>query len=478
MKILFTAAESAPFFKTGGLGDVVGSLPKEMKKEGVDVRVMLPYYSAMPEKYKGDIVDVDAFYVEMGSNSAYCGIKQLELDGITYYFIDNQSYFHRDELYGYWDDGERFAFFSMACCEAMERIDFVPDVLHAHDWHVAMIPVLLTHKYHWIEAYDNIRKVLTIHNLKFQGIYDPVIIGSVFGMGYECYHDMGVKHFDRVNYLKGGIHYSDRVTTVSPSYAGEIQTYEFGEHLDGDLRWNHWKIRGILNGIDMDKNDPKTDPNIAYPLKTSIKKYKKENKAALQERLGLNIDDNVALVGMVTRLTDQKGVQLLAEAQDELMCRNMQLVILGTGDPHYEWVLSEFASHYPGRVSVIIDFNLEIAQNIYAASDLFLMPSAFEPCGLSQMIAFRYGSLPLVHETGGLRDTIIPYNQFERTGTGFSFIEFSAHAMLEVLDVALITYYDDRDSWNKLVKQGMALDWSWKNSVLAYIAMYEELLGE
>lgn len=476
MKILFVAGEGGPFFKTGGLGDVIGSLPKALVENGVDVSVMLPYYQAMPDQYKKDLKDTDSFYVNVGSKSMYCGIKQLVLDNVTYYFIDNENYFFRENLYGYWDDGERFAFFAMACCEAMERVNFIPDILHVHDWHAAMIPVLLVHKYHWIDAYKHIRKVLTIHNLKFQGIYDSIMLDSVFNMGYDAYHDMGLKHFDQINYLKGGIHYSDIVTTVSPSYANEIQTFEFGEHLDGDLILNSWKVRGILNGISLDDFNPKTDQLIAYHLRTSIPRYKKINKLELQKSVGLNIDNEVALLGMVSRLTDQKGVDLLIESMHEIMHRNVQVIILGTGDPKFEKALTDLAKNYPNRLSVLIQFDLKIAQNIYAGSDIFLMPSAFEPCGLSQMMAFRFGSIPLVHETGGLRDTVVPYNPYTKEGTGFSFSEFSQQAFLEVLDIALTTYYDDPKTWLKLVEDGMELDFSWDVSVKAYIEMYNQLL--
>lgn len=476
MKILFVAAEGGPFYKTGGLGDVIQSLPKELKKEGIDVRVMLPYYSSMPEHYKKNIKDIGSFSVKMGSSVAYAGLKQLELDDITYYFIDNESYFYRDNLYGYWDDGERFAFFSMACIESLEKINFIPDIIHVHDWHAAMIPVLLVHKYNWIEAYKNIRKVLTIHNIQFQGIYDPIMLNSIFEIGYDAYNDNGLKHFDQINYLKGGIHYSDVVTTVSPSYAKEIQTLQFGERLDGDLKHNTWKVIGILNGISYDVNNPRKDTLIDYKLKTSIPRFKQENKRLLQEKLNLKVDKEVALVGMVSRLTDQKGLDLITEGIDELMHRNMQLVILGTGDSKYENSLLNIQNKYGDRVSINIEFDLNTAQNIYAASDIFLMPSKFEPCGLSQMISFCYGTIPLVHETGGLKDTVIPFNTFTKEGTGFSFSEYNVEAMLEVLDIALTCYYDEPQIWDKLIKQAMELDFSWHRSVIEYKKMYDELL--
>ncbi|QIK58038.1 glycogen synthase GlgA [Erysipelothrix sp. HDW6A] len=477
MKILFAATESAPFYKTGGLGDVVDSLSIELNKQGDDVRVILPYFKSFPKKYKDNVRDIMYFFVQMGSNSMYCGIKELVYKGVTYYFVDNESYFNRDNLYGYWDDGERFAFFSMAVCEVMEKIDFIPDIIHVHDWHVGMVPVLLTHKYHWINAYRNIRKVLTIHNLQFQGIYDPLMLDVVFGMGYDAYKDDGLKYNDRINYLKGAIHYSDRITTVSPSYAKEIQTYEFGEHLDGDLRYNSWKIRGILNGIDVETNNPKTDERIAYQLKESFPRYKTMNKVALQERLGLPTNDAM-LVGMVTRLTDQKGIQLVIQKLHEIMQRHVQVVILGTGNPDYENELRHIASMYPDKLRAIIEFDIGLAQQIYAGSDVFLMPSAFEPCGLSQMFSFRYGTIPLVHETGGLRDSVIPYNPLSHEGTGFSFNTFTADSMLEVIDLSLNQYFDYPENWKALGEKALTLDFSWKQSIKQYQEMYQELLNE
>lgn len=478
MRILFAAAESAPFFKTGGLGDVVGALPKCLCRKGHDVRVILPCYGTMPEKYKEMLEDVLYYNLSMGWKSSYCGIKRLTLEGVTYYFIDNQSYFFREQCYGYEDDGERFAFFSMAVCEAMEKIDFIPDIIHVHDWHVAMVPVLLVHKYGWIQAYRHIRKVLTIHNVQFQGIFDPIILESMFGMGREAYHENGVKYHDKINYLKGGINYSDRITTVSPSYAGEIQTPEFGEGLDDALRYNGWKIRGILNGIDTEMNNPRKDTRIVNPFDARSLRGKRKNKTALQERLGLRVEENAACIGMVTRLTDQKGISLLLEALPELLKRRVQLVIVGTGDSRHEYALRQTAQNHPDQVSVNIEFNLTLAQNIYAGSDLFLMPSAFEPCGLSQMIAFRYGSIPLVHETGGLKDTVIPYNPLTGEGTGFSFHDFSPEAFLRVLDVALEVYYDNPEQWKTLFRRGMKLDFSWNASIPRYEDLYQELLEE
>ncbi len=478
MRVLFAAAESAPFFKTGGLGDVVGALPKALREKGYDVRVILPFYKSMPDKYKDKLEDVLYFQLNIGWKTAYCGVKQLELDEVTYYFIDNKSYFFREQCYGYWDDGERFGFYQMAVCEVMEKLAFIPDIIHVHDWHAAMIPVLLVHKYHWINAYRHIRKVITIHNLRFQGIYDPVILESVFGIGYDCFKVDGVEYYNRVNFLKGGINYSDRVTTVSPTYANEIQTAEFGEGLDDVLRYNKWKISGIINGIDRDMNNPAKDPLIAYNYDLESIHLKVKNKIALQERLGLTVDEDIPLLGMVTRLTDQKGISLVIDGIHEMMNRKVQLVVLGTGDEVYEKALKEAAKMYPDKISAIIDFDLSLAQNIYAASDLFLMPSAFEPCGLSQMMAFCYGSIPLVHETGGLKDTVIPYNPITKEGTGFSFYDFKTDAMIQVLDLALKVYNDNPKQWVNLVLNGMKLDFTWNTSVSLYDDLYQKLLKE
>lgn len=478
MKILYTASEAAPFFKTGGLGDVAYALPKELIKKGVDIRVVLPYYSTMPQKYQDMTEDVLNFTVKVGWRDVYCGVKTLNFDGVTYYFIDNQDYFNRPGLYGYHDDGERFGFFSMAVIEMMEKIEFIPDVIHVNDWQTAMIPALLVDKYHWIEAYQGIRKVITIHNILFQGIYDPVILGSVFGIGMNIFHETGAAHYGNVNYLKAGINFSDYVTTVSPSYANEIQTPEFGVGLEGTLQYNNQKIRGIINGIDYQLNDPATDNRIPYHYSMDDMDGKLENKRALQEKLGLPIKDDVALMSSVSRLTDQKGFQLIQEKMEELMhTRDVQLIILGTGDPQFEQAFTYFQSKFPDSVRAIIDFDVELAQQIYAASDIFLMPSAFEPCGLSQMISMRYGTLPLVHETGGLRDTVIPYNFVTGEGTGFSFYGFNGYNLLGTIYRALDVYEQQPKAWHLLMEQAMKMDFSWHVPAESYIELYRSLLS-
>ncbi|MDO4680351.1 MAG: glycogen synthase GlgA [Aerococcus sp.] len=480
MKTLFVTSECAPFYKTGGLGDVAGALPKELKKQGVDVRVVMPYYTSMPVQYAEQVEEITHFYLFMGQREAYVGVKTLKMDGVIYYFIDNHDYFDRpDGLYGYEDDGERFGFFDLAVIEMMQQIDFIPDLIHVNDWQTAMIPLLLVDRYSWIDAYRDIRKVLTIHNIRFQGWAKKSILPEVFGTGFSTYHLNGVMHNDMVNFLKGGMNFSDLITTVSPSYAGEIQTPAFGDGLDGVLRANHMKIRGIINGIDYEKNNPRTDSRIAanYNTKT-FKKGKAKNKAALQKRVGLQVNPFVPLLGVVSRLTDQKGMQLISEKAEEILnTTDAQFVVLGTGDPVFENAFRYFEHRYPGRFCAYIDFDTDLAQLIYAGSDLFLMPSAFEPCGLSQMISMRYGTLPLVHEIGGLRDTVQPYNQFSGDGNGFSFAHFDGIDFANVLRYAMWLYHERQDIWDALIEHAMTTDFSWQQPAQDYIQMYQSLLG-
>lgn len=478
MKVLFVAAEGAPFFKTGGLGDVAYALPKELRKQGVDIRVVLPYYTQMPERFKEQLTEITHFRVELGYKSAYVGVKTLTLDGVQYYFIDNLAYFDRDQLYGQNDDGERFGFFDIAVVEMMEKVDFIPDIIHVNDWQTAMIPALLVDRYHWVDSYRNIRKVLTIHNIRFQGWQNESVLKDIFNTTYALYHENGVKKEGQVNYLKGGINFSDKVTTVSPNYAREIQTPEFGEKLDGELRYNAWKLSGIINGIDYEQNNPETDPNLVenYDAAT-VQTGKAANKRALQERVGLSVDPDVALLGVVTRLTDQKGMQLLQEKAEYLLTNfNIQIVVLGTGDEVFENSFRYFEWKYPGEFCAYIDFDVELAQQIYAGSDMFLMPSAFEPCGLSQMIAMRYGTIPIVHETGGLSDTVQPYNQYTGEGNGFSFNIFTGEVFAHIIQYALDIYENQPDVWFQLIHQAMATDFRWTEPAKDYMRLYEDLL--
>ena len=478
MKLLFAASECAPFFKTGGLGDVMGALPKELSENGHDVRVVLPYFSQkMDEATKKQLEHVTDFTVEVGWRHQYCGIKKLVRESVTYYFIDNLFYFDRPNLYDYGDDGERFAFFQQAVIEMLEVIGFIPDILHVNDWQTAMIPVLLKDKYSWINPLKDIKTVITIHNILFQGVYDQYILSDLFNIGYAAFHDRGLKYGDKVCWLKGAIYYSDLVTTVSPTYAEEIKTPEFGYGLDNDLRNVSGKLVGILNGIDYDTYDPQTDETLPHHFSADDLSGKAKNKKALQKRVGLPEEDDIALIGVVTRLDEQKGVQLIVDAMEELLnYRNVQFVLLGTGKPYFEDAFRYFTDAYPDKCQAIIDFDSELAQWIYAGVDFFLMPSEFEPCGLSQLNSLRYGTIPIVHEVGGLVDTIEPYNEFEEKGTGFSFHDFDVETMLNTIDRALALYYDKPDSFEELQMRAMNTDNSWEKSANEYIEHYKYLV--
>lgn len=477
MKLLFAASECAPFFKTGGLGDVLGALPKELAKSGHDVRVVLPNFTEkLSDDVQEEMEDVLTTIVEVGWRKQFCGVKQLKRDGVIYYFIDNLFYFGRDRLYDYGDDAERFAFFQQAVIEMLEQIDFIPDVLHVNDWQTAMIPVLLKDKYSWINALKDIKTVLTIHNILFQGVYDQYVLSDLFNIGYAAFHDQGLKYGDNVCWLKGGIYYADLVTTVSPTYANEIQTGEFGYGLDHDLRNVQHKLVGILNGIDYDTYDPETDRVIPQTFSKDDLSGKTANKKALQKRVGLPVDESIALIGVVTRLDEQKGVGLICDAMEELMQhRNVQLVLLGTGKPYFEDAFRHFTAKYPDKCQAVLAFDSELAQWIYAGVDLFLMPSLFEPCGLSQLNSLRYGTLPIVHEVGGLADTVEPYNKWTEEGTGFSFYDFDMWTFLDTIDKALTVYYDKPESFRQIQARAMEVNNSWEKSAQTYIDQYRYL---
>lgn len=475
MKILFTASECAPFFKTGGLGDVIGALPKELAKKGIESVVVLPFYPKMPWEYQEQCEDVLQFEVKVGWRRQYCGIKRLYRDQVTYYFIDNLYYFGRDNLYGYADDGERFAFFQLAVIEMMEKINFIPDILHLNDYHSAMIPFLLKEKYHWIAKYQSIRTVLTIHNLEFQGQYSPTILGDLFGVGQERFEDGTLEMGGALNFMKAGILYADRVNTVSPSYASEIQTPAFGVGLDPILRMEKGKLSGIVNGIDYDLNNPETDPLLTHHFSIDDLSGKWANKKELQTQAQLPIREDVPLIGVVSRLTHQKGFQLVLDELENLLQFDVQFVLLGTGDPHFESAFSAIAQRYPEKCRVWITFDIRLAQKVYAASDIFLMPSAFEPCGLSQMIAMRYGTLPVVHEIGGLKDTVEPFNPITGEGTGFGFETFHSYQLMEAIKKALELYTNAPFAWEKLQKNAMNRDFSWESSSERYLDLYRRI---
>lgn len=476
MKILFAAAEGAPFSKTGGLGDVIGALPKSLVKQGHEVAVALPYYDMVEAKFGDQVEDVLHFETNVGWRRQYVGIKKLVHEGVTFFFIDNQYYFFRGHVYGDWDDGERFAYFQLAVLEMMEQVDFIPDLLHVHDYHTAMMPFLLKEKYHWIQAYQGIRTVLTIHNLEFQGQFSDGMLGDLFGVGYQRYEDGTLRWNDCLNWMKAGILYADRVTTVSPSYAEEIKTAQFGCGLDQILRMESGKVVGIVNGIDADLYNPETDKLIPYHFSAKDLSGKAKNKADLQKRLGLPVRADVPVVGIVSRLTRQKGFDVVVEQLHNLLQEEVQIVLLGTGDPSFEEAFAWFGHVYPEKMSANILFDVTLAQEIYAASDIFLMPSRFEPCGLSQMMSMRYGTLPLVHEVGGLRDTVQPYNQFDGSGTGFGFNNLDGYWLRDTFLKAIYLYKDDKKAWKKLQETAMTRDFSWDTASTAYADLYKALL--
>lgn len=478
MKLLFAASECAPFFKSGGLGDVIGALPKELAKQENDVRVVLPYYSQkISEEYKNELHFVTSFNIKVGWRNVFCGIYQLKQDNVTYYFIENEYYFAREDLYGYGDDTERFAFFQLAAIEMLEIVDYIPDIFHVNDWQTAVIPVLLKDKYHWINRFKDIKTVLTIHNIMFQGICGVEVLSDLFGIGYDAFHEHGLKYYEDVNFLKGGIYYSDLVTTVSPTYAKEIQTKEFGMGLEKDLQNIQDKLVGLLNGIDYDILDPKIDSTIPATFHIGDLEGKKINKIELQKRVQLPVDEKMAIIGIVARLDEQKGIQLIIDSLDELMNNEkVQIILLGTGKDYYEAAFHHFNEKYPDKFKGIIDFDVQLAQLIYAGSDMFLMPSAFEPCGLSQMNSMRYGTLPIVHEVGGLADTVDPYDVTTGEGTGFSFYDFNAYTLTNITKYALKIYYENPEIWSSLVKQAMLENNSWEKAAEAYIQQYQLLL--
>lgn len=475
MKTLFVAAECAPFFKTGGLGDVAGALPKALKEKGTDIKVVLPFFTKMPQRYKDQLQDLFSYDVYVGWRKQYCGVKYLQMNGIDYYFLDNLYYFDRPELYGYFDDGERFAFYQQAVIELMEKIDFIPDVMHLNDYHTSFIPCLLKEKYRWIQKFSKIRTVLTIHNIEFQGQYDRGILYDLFGMGSERYDDGSIRFNDCVNFMKAGILYADRVTTVSPSYAEEIKTPEFGAGLDVILRMESGKLSGIVNGIDYDTFDPAKDPALFANYDQRHLDKKIENKVQLQKYLELPVRPEVPVIGIVSRLTYQKGFHLLLQEMDNLLQFDVQLVLIGTGDLNFENQFRHFGEKYPTKTSIQIAFDVTLAQKVYAGADMFLMPSAFEPCGLSQMISMRYGTLPIIHEIGGLRDTVEPYNPITNEGTGFGFNIYESFYLMNAMKQAIELYQNHPDIWRGLMREAMSRDFSWDGSSEQYLELYKQM---
>lgn len=477
--ILFVASECVPFLKTGGLADVAGSLPKCFDKEYFDVRVVMPKYTAIAEKYKDKMQYITNFYMDLNWRQQYVGIFSLVQDGVTFYFIDNEEHFSGDRPYGGmpWDL-EKFAFFSKAALSILPAVGFRPDVIHCHDWQTGLVPVYLHERFAASEFFRDIKCVMTIHNLKFQGIWDMDTIKSITGLS-DYYFTPDKLEFQRdASYLKGGLVYADAITTVSRTYAEEIKTPFYGEGLDGLMRARANDLRGIVNGIDYDDYNPETDQFLGHHYNArTFRREKVKNKTDLQKQLGLEVDPKKMMIGIVSRLTDQKGFDLIAYMMDEMCQDELQIVVLGTGDAKHENMFRHFAWKYDKKVSANIYYSEELSHRIYGSCDAFLMPSLFEPCGLSQLMSLRYGTLPIVRETGGLKDTVEPYNEYEGTGTGFSFANYNAHEMLGTIRYAERIYYDKKREWNKMVDRAMEQDFSWKTSALQYQELYDWLLG-
>lgn len=476
-KILFVASEAVPFIKTGGLADVAGTLPKSFDSNEFDVRVVIPKYRAIPEHYRNQMKYRSHFYMDFAGENRYVGIMELEWGGIKFYFIDNEYYFYGPKPYedGIWDL-EKFAYFSKAALCILPVVDFQPDVIHCHDWQTGLVPVYLKNDFCKGEFFANIKTIMTIHNLKFQGTWSIQDIMNITGFPGYLFTDDKLEAYGNANFLKGGLVYADWITTVSPTYAQEIKYDYFGEGLQGLLRARSGQLSGILNGIDYDEYNPEDDTMLACPYSANnFRTMKVKNKLALQEELGLEKNEDKFMIGIVSRLTDQKGFDLIAYMMDQICTEDVQLVVLGSGDSRYEDMFKHYAWKYPNRVSANIKYSDALSHKIYGSCDAFLMPSLFEPCGLSQLMSLRYGTLPIVRETGGLKDTVQPYNQYESTGTGFSFANYNAHEMMDTINRAKTLYYENRREWNKIVDRAMAVDFSWAVSARRYEDLYRTL---
>ena len=475
MKVLFVASEAYPFIKTGGLGDVAYALPKALRKLGIDVRIIIPKYSGIPSSFKNCMEDIASFDVTVGWRNQYCGLQYLTYDEVPYYFVDNEYYFNRPQIYGFYDDGERFSYFSKAVLEAIKYMeDFTPDIIHCNDWHSAVVPVLLKEHYSKDARYSKIRSIFTIHNLKYQGVFSKEILGELLNLDGSYFKEETLKFYNDVSFMKGGIVFADAVTTVSDTYAKEMQTPFYGEALEGLLASKSENLHGIVNGIDYELYNPKIDKKIFYNYDVKHRNQKMKNKIKLQQKLNLAINESIPMVGIVTRLVKQKGLDLIVDKLQELLSLPIQIVLLGNGDGYYEDVFQYYASIYPSRISTNIIFDEGLAQQIYAASDMFLMPSLFEPCGIGQLIALKYGSIPIVRETGGLKDTIIPYNKYTGSGNGFSFENYNSDELLDAINKAL-ELYEDKAAWDQLVKNAMLSNNSWENSAKNYMDLYSSL---
>ena len=475
LNILFASSEVFPFAKTGGLGDVSGSLPKAISKLSADIRVVMPNYKGIPQAYKDKMEFMGYIFADLSWRHQYCGILKLVYEDVTYYFLDNEYYFSRNELYGDFDEAEQFTFFSKAIIEMLPLIGFKPDIIHCNDWQTGIVSLLLKANYKE-PHYSKIKTVFTIHNLKYQGIFPKSVLSDLMNVDWQYFTPDGIEYHDCVNYMKAGLVYSDSISTVSPTYAQEIKTDFYGEGLKDILIKRSKDLYGILNGIDYDKNDPKTDRRIYAHYSADSISLKYENKKKLQEELGLPVRPEVPVIGIISRLTAQKGFDLIEYVLEELIQMDIQLVLLGKGDEHYKQVFEDAASRHKDKVSASIIFSDTLAQRIYAGSDMFLMPSLFEPCGLGQIFGFRYGSVPIVRETGGLNDTVFAYNEETGAGNGFTFANYNAHDMLNTIRRAVSFYYDRKDIWKLIVERGMRADFSWNKSAREYMKMYHETL--
>ena len=477
MKILFVTSEANPFIKTGGLADVSFALPKALHEKGEDVRIIMPKYEDISGDFTSKMTQLATVGVSVGWRNQYCGLQYLTYDGIPVYFVDNEYYFKRHGCYGYFDDGERFSYFCRAVMESVKYMDdFYPEVIHCNDWQTGMVPLYLSEVYKDRPEFSKAKSIFTIHNLKYQGVFSRSVIQELLGIGEEYFSEDKIKFYDGISFMKAGIVYADKITTVSKTYAKEIQTAYYGEGLDGLLRQKSGKLVGITNGIDYSSNDPKKDKFIVnYGLSTL--KNKAVNKEMLQRLAGLPTNPDVPVIAMVTRLVKQKGLDLVTRVIEDILKMNVQLIVLGTGDNDYQDFFEYYASSYPAKIASFIQFDNAIASKVYAGSDILLMPSLFEPCGLSQMIAMAYGTLPLVRETGGLSDTVIPYNEFTGDGNGFSFTNYNAHDMLNVIEYA-VSCYQDKKTWTKLVKNAMRTKFEWKTQADEYLKIYNEILEE
>jgi starch synthase len=472
LNVLFASSEVFPFAKTGGLGDVAGSLPKGISKLGIDIRVIMPKYKTIPQQYKDSMEYIGFIYVDISWRHQYCGIFKLIHEGVTVYFLDNEYYFNRDELYGSYDEAEQFTFFSKALIEALPLIGFKPDIIHCNDWQTGVVSLLLKAKYMYNPYYSNIKTVFTIHNLKYQGIFPKEILPELLGLNWQFFTPYGIEFYDAVNFMKSGLVYSDSITTVSPTYAQEIKNHFYGENLNDILINRSNDLYGILNGIDYEKNNPETDSRLYANYSADNIAGKYINKSSLQKDLGLPQRADVPVIGIISRLTAQKGFDLVECVPEDILNMDVQLIVLGKGDEHYKYVFENAAYWHKDKVSANITFSDTLAQRIYAGADMFLMPSLFEPCGLGQIFSFRYGAVPIVRETGGLNDTVKAYNEATGEGNGFTFSNYNAHDMLYTIEKAVQFYKDKKDIWNALIQRGMRADLSWNKSAQTYVDMY------